>query len=487
MENVLIIGGGVAGLSAGIYAGLKGLRATVCERLPVAGGCLSAWDRRGFTVDNCIHWLTGTNPRTALYKLWKDLGVLGRGGEEIRKRDCLFTAVEGEETLSLSRDPSLFEKRLLALAPEEEKEISALCRAVAAMRDLEGVGGPGCDRKRGFLPALLSAPELVRYALLSAEGLSERFRHPLIRRFLRDFMPEGFGALALIYTMAVFTGEDGDLPRGGSRAMAENMTARFLETGGALLPGKEAVRIETGDGRAKAVVFRDGSRLPADNLILTLDPARIFGELLERPMPRDLQKQYQNPALRRFSAFHAAFAAETPSLPFTGDLILPLPGDFPEEARGRAMLLRNASGEEETAPAGKSLIQTMIYLGEEQAKAFIALRERDINAYRRLKERLCREEEALLLRRFPELRGKLSLLDAWTPASYKRYVASEIGSFMSFTLPERLAPRALSGRVPGLRNVRLAGQWLRLPGGLPMAAESGRDAALYFAKKAGRA
>ena len=198
-------------------------------------------------------------------------------------------------------------------------------------------------------------------------------------------------------------------------------------------------------------------------------------------MPRRLQKLYRDPALSRFSAFHAAFAAQTPSLPFSGDCVLSLPEDFPEPFGGRALLVRNSSEEPGFAPPGESLLPTMIY-----ARRCISLREENRAEYRRKKELLAGAVQAFLTGRMPELRGKLAPIDVWTPATYRRYVASEIGSFMSFSLPAKRAPASLPCRVPGLRNVYLAGQWLRIPGGLPLAAESGREAALAVVKAAKR-
>ena len=43
MPNLIIIGGGVAGLTAGIYAQKAGLASTIYERHALPGGLLSYW------------------------------------------------------------------------------------------------------------------------------------------------------------------------------------------------------------------------------------------------------------------------------------------------------------------------------------------------------------------------------------------------------------------------------------------------------------
>ena len=115
MAKILIIGGGVSGLSAGIYARLHGHEAVVCERHSIAGGNLTGWDRGDYHIDNCIHWLTGTNPVTSTYKMWEELDALGN--VDVFQGDELYTSAIGEETLSLSRDLKKFESDMLALSP----------------------------------------------------------------------------------------------------------------------------------------------------------------------------------------------------------------------------------------------------------------------------------------------------------------------------------------------------------------------------------
>ena len=128
MAKILIIGGGVSGLSAGIYAQLNGHQAVVCEKHSVPGGNLTGWQRGEYHIDNCIHWLTGTNPASRFYDIWKDLGVLG--DVEIMRGEALYTCELDGVTLGLYTDLERIRREMLAISPEDKKEINSLIRAV---------------------------------------------------------------------------------------------------------------------------------------------------------------------------------------------------------------------------------------------------------------------------------------------------------------------------------------------------------------------
>lgn len=70
--KIVIVGAGVSGLSAGIFALKAGYEVEIYEKNNVAGGCCSSWKRGDFTIDNCIHWLTGTKKGTPQYNVWKE-------------------------------------------------------------------------------------------------------------------------------------------------------------------------------------------------------------------------------------------------------------------------------------------------------------------------------------------------------------------------------------------------------------------------------
>lgn len=475
MAEVLIIGGGVSGLSAGIYARLAGMRAVIVEKHRVVGGNLTAWDRGGCHIDNCIHWLTGTNKNSNYYKMWKELGALG-DGIEVLQSESLYTCELDGKTLTLWRDLQRFESDLLALSPNDKKEIRSLIKGIELLRLINGVGGENKDRSITLKDVLRGAPTLIKYYRMTISELAERFEHPLIRFFLTSFIGEDFGVLALLMVYATYTGDNGGIPKGGSSAMAENMKNRFLSLGGELMLGVGVESINCSDGKAQSVTLSDGKELTADYVVVTADPALVFGKMSELQMPKGLSRHYSDPRFYRFSAYHTAFLVDAPDVPFSADIVFPVPFKYRGKLRTRALTVREFSHEPSFAPEGKSLIQTMTYCDEAFATELIKLKENDPKAYRERKIQIAEMIEHIIVTHYPSLSGKLTLLDVWTPATYKRFVNSDMGSFMSFMMPKSFLPARLGGRVNGASNLILANQWQQPPGGLPIAADGGKAA-----------
>ncbi len=60
-KKIIIIGGGVAGFSAGIYSRMNGFDTEIIEMHTNTVGQCTAWDRKAYRFDYCLHWLVGTS------------------------------------------------------------------------------------------------------------------------------------------------------------------------------------------------------------------------------------------------------------------------------------------------------------------------------------------------------------------------------------------------------------------------------------------
>lgn len=478
MGNIVIIGGGVTGLSTGIHLLLREWnrdKVTICEAHRVAGGNLTGWDRDGCHIDNCVHWLTGTLPGTDGYRTWQRLGVRM---EDTVKLPSLFSVREGGETLTLWRDMERTWREMLVLSFEDRAEINRLFHAV---RLLAQYGHLGLDNVR-LSEAVRYSPALLRYWMMSTGDLSDRFRHPLLKRFMTSVCGRVFSAICLVEVIATFCSGNGDLPRGGSTAMAEAMVRRFRSLGGTLLTGTGVRRVplaphRTGSGcSASSVLLSDGREIPADYVVYTGDPATFCGSVIDAEMPSRLRAVFRDYEQIRFSGLHAAFRVPSDALTFRGDLILPLEEQSRTFCGGDQVILREFSHEPTFAPTGNTVVAASVFCSEETAVRFIR-GSHDKQLYRDMKRQTAEMFRDALMENLNNTDKDIHLLDVWTPATYRRFVHSEVGSFMSFVLRPGMIPHKLPNRLPGVDNVILAGQWLRAPGGLPLAAAEGERAA----------
>jgi phytoene dehydrogenase-like protein len=74
-KEVIIIGAGLSGLSAGCYLRMNGYNTSIFEMHSNTGGVCTGWKRKEYTFDGAMHWLVGTKPGSSFYKIWGELGV----------------------------------------------------------------------------------------------------------------------------------------------------------------------------------------------------------------------------------------------------------------------------------------------------------------------------------------------------------------------------------------------------------------------------
>lgn len=480
-EKIIIIGGGIAGLTAGIFAQKYGYTSEIFEAHSIVGGECTGWNREGFHIDNCIHWMTGTNKNTSLYRLWHETDALS-DDTQIIYNDTFYTSLVGGRRLSLYSDKEKTRRELLEISPEDKKSIN---RFINAVKTTECVKMP-VDMPLDLMPKgklmklgmsmIKGLKPMKKYGPMTVAEFAQGFRSPLIRTLLSDYLPGDFSAFALLASYATITGGNGGIPSGGSLKMAMRMADKYRSLGGVIHTSSPVRTIDIKLGHAQSITLADGTVAKGDYFIPTCDTAVIFGGMLDKKyMPAQLAENYKTMDVH--PQFIAAFGVDDKCEFMELNEIFDCEELTAAHTTVKRIGVRNYSYEPSFAPAGKTVLQSSVWQSSEDYVFWETLYTTDKKAYDRKKNETA---EQLLLRiekQYPQLKGKIKVIDVITPYTYNRFTGAYKGAYMNFVYtPQALQQQSMTGLLHGIDNVVLGSQWLQLPGGLPCAASCGKFA-----------
>ena len=119
-KSIIIIGAGFAGLSVGIYAQMNGYKTQIFEMHRLPGGLCTAWKRRGYIIDGCVHWLFGSNPEDAMNRYWLEVGI-AQNREFINADELMRYEGRNGRTFIIYSNVDQLEKHMLELSPQDAK------------------------------------------------------------------------------------------------------------------------------------------------------------------------------------------------------------------------------------------------------------------------------------------------------------------------------------------------------------------------------
>ncbi len=482
-KTVLIIGAGVAGLAAGVYAQRNGFQSHIFELHDLPGGLCTAWERKGYIFDGCIHYLFGSAPGQPFHDLWVDLGAVQDRPMINHSEFMRVTDVDGA-TVTAYVDPDQLEDHLVALSPDDAPRLRALCQGVRDFTHFDlsllqskprrlMAAQEGLSLASKMMPFV---PVLARWGMLSADDFAAKLHSPFLRRAL----PQLFGwseipMMAALSLLAYMHTGNAAFPAGGSLEFARAIEQRYLALGGQIHYKAQVERILVRDDRAVGVRLFDNTEVMGDAVISAADAHATLYEMLDDAYtPAALRRCFQgglpiHSQMQISLGVNRDLAAE----PHWATYLL----DAPIQAGGRAhhsIGVKHYCFDPSLAPVGKSVLMVMLPSDYDYWQRIYGRRLYDI-------EQLQESEPILdfLAVRYPGLRDQIEVVDVATPLSYERYTGNWLGSTCGW-LPSKPTMHAMllgmPKTLPKLRDFYLAGQWVEPGGSVPLSAMSGKNA-----------
>lgn len=481
-NTVLIIGAGFAGLAAGIYARMNGYNTRIFEMHDKPGGLCTAWKRKGYTIDGCIHWFVGSSPDSVMHDYWEEVGVTTNREFINFDRYAIFETEDGR-TLTFYSDIDRLEKHLLEFAPEDEDNIREFIAAIRMCLKFDQPSGKTPALKkfakmiRFFLFLATSGSKLRRWMKVTGKEFAARFRNPALKKAFDEVWFPDFSIVFMFFTFAYLHKRNAGYPLGGSMPLSEALEKRYKDLGGEIEYKKRVVRIITENDKATGIQLDDGTIIRGSRVISAADGYTTIFKMLDGKYTDDkIRHMYENwtmfPPLLFFGAGVDMSFDDVP-LSVSG---FSFPLKEPVEINGKRLerlAVHLYNHDSSMAPAGKTSLTVMLHADYDYWLNLAA----DRTAYDREKARITEQIISLLEQRFPGISSKIEMTNLATPVTFERYTGNHKGSFEGwFITPENAETmyKPLSQRLPGLEGCYLCGQWVEPGGGLPTGLMSAR-------------
>ena len=486
MKKVIIVGGGIAGLSAGIYALQSGFDVTILEMHTIPGGNSTSWRRGGYFFEGGMHWLTGSGKESPIYKVWTNLGALG-DDVSVYNRDPFITYIDDDQNVCLYRDVDKLEKHLLSISPSDKKEIMTLCKDIKKfslismpVTEIKGVTVKYKDKQKGSLSKLFkmltAIPRMISLNSISTGEYAERFRHKAIRELLKSEIPADYDATSLLFTLATLARGDGGYPDGGSLSMALRMAKQFEKLGGKIKYSTLVQKVLVNQDKAIGVLV-DSEEILADAIVVTVDTLSAIDKLFDEPLhDRWMDIMRENTKLSMNTFVCLGIEADLSALP--ENMVMTFDQPFTYAGNDIDTIgLNNYATFEGYAPRGYTSV-TMSLMGDTYDYWKIT---KEQGTYYDEKKRLAEVIIDRLSSKLPQIKDKVAVWDVATPLTYERFCGTYKGSWMTETRKgsKMITYPAVSEKISSLY---FAGQRMQPPGGLPVAAISGRTAIQYLCR-----
>ncbi len=290
MTRVVIVGGGVGGLGAGVRLAGAGLEVLVLEAAETIGGKLGIERAEGHTFDS------GPSLLTMPFTIEETLAAA-----DVRLEDrldllpveplCRYRWHDGTE-LDTHADAERTATALDAIEPGAGQRWHALLAQGRRTWEMSlplflaaPIGSPLDLARRSGRPV---DPRDILAHLTLDQYAARQFRDPRLRQLIERYAtysgadparaPATLGIIP--YTESAYGAWH---PRGGMHRIAEVLRDVIEERGGSVRCGERVARIMVEGGRAVGVRTTDGETIRADAVVANADAASVYGDLLDAP------------------------------------------------------------------------------------------------------------------------------------------------------------------------------------------------------------
>ena len=473
--DIIIIGGGLGGLTAGAKLASHGEKVLLLEQHDRPGGCATTFKRGDFTMEVGLHEMDGLHPRDMKLRIFNDLGIMEK--VEFLPLPEFYRFVNGRRDIVIPHDPDEAKNVLNQNFPGQQKGIDAYFDSVLKAKKITAQAAEVPDRSVGDWLDEIITDEDLKLVLLGNLG------------YFHDD-PYTLSYYYYITAQGSYYNGRANFIRGGSQKLSDALAEIIEKNGGTIKLKTLASSIETDNGNRVFYHFagkkEDIFSSVAKTIIINTSVPELAGKLLP--------EKYGTPILESIKNINIGASLLTVYYGFNRPLSEIGCSNystffFDESVKSQADILKNNKSDFDTrsftfvdygkvdsalAPEGKSVgaVCCIDYMSD-----WIDL---DRKGYREKKCRVGLQITERLEELFPGFTESVDYMEVATAKTVKRYTLNPAGAVYGFAQNPGASKKYLD-LLP--ENIYLASAWGKFGGGFSGVIFSGYMTALEIIRK----
>ncbi len=448
--NTIVIGGGLAGLTAGATLSKFGKKVLLLEQHHKPGGCATTFKRGDFIIEVGLHEMSGLDQTGTLKDIFTMLEVDKH--VQFEKVPEFYAVVSDKDKFVLPHGFEAAAKALIDRYPEDEKGIKRFIKLIAGIRS-EGTTLPRAPWVRKLIyplmpllyPSLVEASKHTIGSWLDKYITNEKAKLDIVAQIC--YWGDDPYTLSMFYFGLPFSGfikNGGHFIKGGSQVLSSHLASYIEQNGGTVLLGKKAEKIITENGRVTGVTFSDRFNETVEPVTISCDNVvancaiPLVPALLDEPHASSLKQKirsYKNSCsllcvYLGFKSELEASGVQHYSNYFPGVDVKTLKDVYPNNqgdwSKRSFIFVDYNKVDAQLAPPGKSegVICCVDYL-----KDWEGLSEED---YKAKKEEVAQTLLQRLEKQFPGIRESIEYYEVATPKTVQDFTSNPGGSVYGY-------------------------------------------------------
>ncbi len=511
--DVIIIGGGISGLTNAALMSRLGFSCCIIEKEPNIGGYLQGFKRGDFIFDTSIHWLNQCGEQGMVTKIFK---IIGSDFPKAHPMPNIHRFKSADTNYLLTNTPDELKLQLINDFPHEKKGIEkffkvavdiakASKRFANLMRTSETMNF--FEKSIHNLKIFRAIIPMIPYALYSGnKGLEKGLNKFFTDKKLHRLFNSESDLLSCLFPVAWAYNNDYQLPiLGGGQIYTRWLKYVIEYFENVIFLKSSAHKIIYENNHVTGVEFikaGEKQRIFSKYVISAIDIETLYKNLIDNKL---LSSKFLNKfemAELYSSGATVSIALDCPAceIGIYDELISITRHDIDRKEHNSGSphtsalsIISPSERDKSLAPANKGTLN--IYIPADIAFNNYWQTERDENNnfirgenYKKYKK----EFAEILIKRVEnelniDIKSHILFFDVSTPITYFRYTGNKNGSIMG-TRPGKINMQLVVAhyKTP-IKNLFVSGHWAELGGGVPIAVQSAMNASLLVLKNENRA